>query len=183
MTAFVGCGPNLGTPHAEAECRGLAARASRPPTRVCPAAPDQLAVPAQERRRTYRQTRPGAPRQRPGERRRIPDRRVEPVRAGPAGAGEGMKLPTHELTPLPSTNRVSEPHALGLLLMSSTSSEAKAQPHEREGWSHSGAPRAQRTATVQTPRGPKTHDPAKSLPVTARRVVGRARSCRTRYRR
>jgi hypothetical protein len=41
----------------------------RPPMRVRPAPPDQLAVPAQQRRRTHRKACPGAPRQRPGKRR------------------------------------------------------------------------------------------------------------------
>ncbi len=44
-------------------------RPSRPSVRIGPAPPDQLAVPAKQRRRAHRQTRPGASRQRSSERR------------------------------------------------------------------------------------------------------------------
>src|SRR6266511_3116790 len=43
-------------------------RPPRPPVWIAPAPIDQLAVPAKQRRRAHRQTRPGASRQRPGER-------------------------------------------------------------------------------------------------------------------
>jgi hypothetical protein len=62
-----------------------------PPVRIRPAPPDQLTVPAQQRRRTHRQGRPGASRQRP--RKRGEDRSIDGTQPRSPRLGAGAESP------------------------------------------------------------------------------------------
>jgi hypothetical protein len=74
----------------------LERRPSRASVRIGPAPLDQLTVPAKQRRRTHRQTPPGAPRQRPRE--RCEDCPIHgPKRSSPRLAAQNRQLmPEHE---------------------------------------------------------------------------------------